>query len=176
MPKLILPSALAIFVVEGAGCGVKDDFAPEDDEYFGDNAMLHLSHCVRDEIPWSISDLWVFDAGSFGGSIYYASFKCETLSDCWTAVSAFGSPEKPEFKDGIQTVYAVNQHGPSFYHKGYSHPKWNLSAIDDGVSCEKSRADRWMEFWAIDRDQLRVYFHYESGGFPQDPPSVRHGR
>ena len=39
------------------------------------------------------------------------SFKCETLDDCWKAVRAFGAPEESKFTKGIQTKFAVNQHG-----------------------------------------------------------------
>ena len=120
-----------------------------------------------------MTELCVYDSGSFNGMIYYVSFKCDSIEDCWTAVRAFGSPDESEFKAGIQTKFAVNQHGPSFYHKDMQHPQWDISAVTDGVFREWSRGNDVMDFWAIDRDPLRVYFHHESGGFPDDPPSVR---
>ncbi len=165
----------AILTVTLAGCGDIDDFDPNGITYTGEEAKPHLSLCDRDQLPASMTDLWVYDGGTFNGMIYYVSFKCDTLEDCWMAIRAFGAPEKSKFTKGIQTRFAVNQHGPSFYVKDFQHPQWDISNLKNGVFHEWNRDDHVMDFWAIDLDRLRVYFHHESGGFPDDPPSVRHG-
>ena len=166
--------AIAILTITLAACGDIDAFDPNEITYTGKDARPHLSLCDRDQLPASISDLWVFENGTFGGMIYYVSFRCETVEDCWRAVRAFGAPEKSEFAKGIQSNFAVNRHGPSFYFRDFQHPQWDISKIRKSVFYEWNRDDRVMDFWAIDLQRLRVYFHHESGGFPDDPPSVRH--
>ena len=169
--RRLAPAILAALL---AGCGAVGDFDPHGITYTGEKAKSHLLLCDGDQLPASISDLWVYDGGTFNGMIYYVSFKCETLEDCWMAVHAFGAPEKTEFTNGVVTKYAVIRHGPSFYSKGFQHPQWDIPDIENGVCHERNQGDRNMDFWAIDLDRLRMYFHHESGGFPDDPPSVRH--
>ena len=152
----------------------KPETLPQESEYVGESARDHLKRCDQEKLPKGLSDLWVYDGGNWSGSIYYASFRCESLDDCWQAVRAFHSPEKSKFVERIDTRFAVNQHGPSFYFAGYDPPAWDISEAKDGFSYEHSQGDRRMEFWAIDRARLRVYFHHESGGFPSVPPSQRH--
>ncbi len=165
----------AILMIALAGCGIEDS-NPEDSSYTGEEAKSHLSLCDPEQLPASMTDLWVYDGGSFGGMMYYVSFQCETLEDCWAAVREFRAPDETEFANRIHTKFAVNQHGPSFYFKNLQHPHWDVSQIKNGVSYETNRSDEHMDFWAIDLDRLRVYFHHESGGFPDDPPSVRHSK
>lgn len=165
--------APAILIIAAVGCGIYD-VTPDEVTYVGEEARSHLSLCEPDRLPKSMTDLWIYDGGSFNGMIYYVSFKCDTLEDCWAAVRAFDAPDESEFTNGIQTQFAVNQHGPRFYHKNFKHTEWDISNVTNGVFYEWNRDDRVMEFWAIDLDRLRVYFHHESGGFPDDPPSVRH--
>ena len=156
-----------------SGCGLPD-YDPSEDEYFGEAAVSEFSLCDQSKLPDSIVDAWVFDGGSFNGMIYYVSFKCDSTEGCWAALDAFGAPDESEFADGVETRFAVNKYGPSFYWQGFENPKWNVASITNGVFCERSRDDRNMDFWAIDLDESRVYFHHESGGFPDDPPTKRY--
>ncbi len=142
----------------------------------GENAASHLKLCKPEQIPSAITDLWIYEGGTFNGMVYYVSFECQTIDDCWKAVRAFGAPQESEFTASVQTKFAVNQQGPSFYDPGIWHPSWDVSSVQNGVSHEEWRGNDVMDFWAIDRDRLRVYYHHESGGFPDDPPSVAPGR
>lgn len=155
-----------------AAMGCTQEVETADELVFtGDEAEKHLSLCRVEELPRMRNDLWVYDGGTFNGMIYYVSFQCESLEDCWSALKAFQAPDRSEFHEGVATKFAVNQQGPSFYDNSLSHPQWNISKISDGVSHEWSRDDRAMNFWAIDRERLRIYFHHESGGFPTDAPN-----
>lgn len=165
--------AIGLLIVFVAGCGL-DDFDPSENEYFGDSAKKEFSLCDHTKLPPSISDPWVYDGGSFGGMTYYVTFQCDSIDDCWKALAAFDAPEKAKFVDGITTRFAVNQYGPNFYWPELKNPKWNIASIPNGAFHETAREDRDMDFWAIDFDKLRVYFHHESGGFPDDPPTKRH--
>ncbi len=175
---------ILMLLILGLGCwflhGLMPDFAtatlPQEREYVGESARQHLSLCNQSQLPKVMSDLWVYDGGNWNGTIYYVSFRCETLDDCWQAVRAFRSPEKTEFVERIETRFAVNKHGPSFYFKGYDPPAWDVSEAKDGFSHEHSQGGKYMDFWAIDHARLRVYFHHESGGFPNDSPDLRHLR
>lgn len=164
---------LGLLLVITAGCDFSE-YKPQDQVYSGEAAKEHLWPCDKATLPQGITDLWVFDGGSFGDSIYYTSFRCRSIEDCWQAVGAFGGPDASEFSAGIQTRFAVNQHGPRFYWKELAHPEWDLNAVTDAVSYETANGRDNMEFWAIDLKALRVYYHRESGGFPDDPPTVRH--
>lgn len=168
---LICALCISIFM---PGCGGVADYKPEDDIYTGKDAKEHLWHCQKDKLPDQLSDLWVFDGGSFGGSIYYVTFRCESIEDCWQAIAAFGAPGEALFVSGIQTQYAVNQHGPSFYWQHLLHPEWQLNNITNAVSYETMLDRDRMEFWAVDLDKMRVFYHRESGGFPDDLPTQRH--
>lgn len=171
--EMINRGLVTVFLISMIGCGL-DEYDPTGDEYFGDAAIEHFSLCDRPLLPADISDAWVFDGGTFNGMIYYVSFKCESIEDCWAAVNAFRAPGRSKFIEGINTKFAVNQYGPNFYLPSFKNPKWNVSTINDGVFYETAQGDRHMDFWAIDREELRVYFHHESGGFPDDPPTKRH--
>ncbi|MFT5527548.1 MAG: hypothetical protein ACI9HK_005530 [Pirellulaceae bacterium] len=156
-----------------SGCGLPD-YDPSEDEHVGEAARSEFSLCDEAKLPATISDEWVFDGGSSNGMIYYLSFKCESTEDCWTALDAFRAPDRAEFTIGVKTGFAVNKYGPNFYWPDFDNPKWNVASITNGVFYETARDDRGMDFWAIDLDDLRVYFHHESGGFPDDPPTKRH--
>ena len=84
-----------------------DDYDPRTCEFFGDSAKERLALCDEALIPKSITDAWVFDGGSFNGMIYYASFTCRSLDECWQAVRAFRSPDQSKFADGIHTAWAL---------------------------------------------------------------------
>ncbi len=164
---------VALLIVLTTGC-VYDAFDPSENEYKADAALERFSLCNHEKLPPSISDAWVYDGGSFNGMSYYVSFRCDTIDDCWGALSAFGAPPKASFKKGTDTKFAVNKYGPNFYWPMFQNPKWNIAAVTDGAFYESAHGNRDMDFWAIDFDDLRVYFHHESGGFPDDPPSRRH--
>jgi hypothetical protein len=157
------------------GCGVDLSYDPHLDIHRGEDARDDLHHCDREKLPKSATDFWVFNGGNFNGSIYYASFRCATLDDCWAAVKAFRGPDKDKFQPGLDTKFAVNKWGPKFYHPQLQTDKldWNIAEITNGTFYEEADGNRFMDFWAIDFDNLRVYFHHESGGFPDDPPSVK---
>ena len=108
---------------------------------------------------------------------YYVAFDCDTVEDCRAAVAAFWDPPEPgemrEVDGRVDTAFAVNWHGPRFYHESLPAPWWGVREIADGEFYERNRGTDFMDFWAIDRARRRVYFHHESGGFPDDPPSVR---
>jgi hypothetical protein len=162
-------------IVTACGCG-DFDYDPHLNVSRGEDARPKLFHCDREKIPASATEFWVYDGGNVHGSIYYVSFRCATLDDCWAAVAAFRGPDRSSFKPGVDTKYAVNRHGPRFYFPDFkmTETDWNIDAITNGMFYEQADRDRHMEFWAIDKDSLRVYYHYESGGFPTDPPNIKH--
>ena len=129
---------------------------------------------ARDRIDAKLSesacDFWVFDGGTFNGSIFYSSFRCQSIDDCWKALNALGAPEQTSFIPNVKTKFAVNLHGPKFYWPKLETPCWNLAVVTNGMSCERNHEDRQLEFWAVDLDKKRVFYHRESGGFSTDPP------
>ncbi len=142
------------------------DVSPIPRAYTGEDARTRIPA----NLPDSSSDFYVFDAGNFGGSIFYASFSCASLEDSWAAVAALGAPSEDEFEKAIRSEYAVNIEGPGFYWPEQDTDSWRFDTGVEGYSYESARGDRRMEFWAIDVDAKRVYYHSESGGFPTDPP------
>lgn len=153
-----------------AGCTSGLEYTPSQDVLTGQAARASIGEAL----PASASDFYVFDGGSFGGSIYYASFACASDDDCWAAVAALRGPDSKDFRPVIHSEYAVNIHGPSFYWPELETEHWKISTDANGASYESAQQDRRMDFWAIDFDRKRVFFHHESGGFPADPPSVRY--
>jgi len=154
-----------------AGCGVPgDDYDFQKNVFLGDAAS---ERCHKD-IPASATDIYFYDGGNWNGSINYISFTCDTVEECWAAVAALGAPDREEFLPSIQSAFAVNIHGPSFYAAELETEYWHVPAATNGASFEKADGSERMTFWAIDFDKNRVFYHYESGGFPADPPSVRY--
>ena len=59
--------------------------------------------------------------------------------------------------------------GPAFYHSELETRLWNIASIQHGMSYELVIGNHYkMIFYAIDLERKRVYYHYESGGFPKD--------
>jgi hypothetical protein len=56
--------------------------------------------------------------------------------------------------------------GPSFYWPQLTTDHWDVADIKNGFVNEYAKGDRRMEFYAIDSDRLRLYYHKESGGYP----------
>ena len=150
-----------------SGCGL--DYDPNVDVLTGAEARQRIGK----SLPDSATDFYVFDGGTFNGSIYYVSFICDTVEDCWDAVAALDAPDRDKFQPQIQSEYAVNIQGPSFYWKSQETEHWQISTDANGVSYEVAQDDSRMQFWAIDFTTKRVFSHHESGGFPVDPPSVQ---
>jgi hypothetical protein len=68
---------------------------------------------------------------------------------------------------------AVVMEGPGFYFKGPARgnlpggDQWDVRSIKHGLVYEFVYGEhRRMDYYAIDLDRNRVYYHYESGGFP----------
>jgi hypothetical protein len=126
-------------------------------------------------LPASASNFWYYDGGTFNGSIVYWVFECGSKEDCLKAVERLGGPKAPEFKPWEPSRYAVVMEGVDFYtrscrwSKALRDNRWNVRDIQDGVVHEEVIGDhRSMVYYAIDFRHNRVYYHYESGGFPAD--------
>ncbi len=129
------------------------------------------------DLPASATDFWVYEGGSFNGSIEYSVFQCGNREDCLKAVEILGGARVGDPKPWESSRYAVVMEGPEYYWKDYwkerpaskrfrSNP-WEVRAIKNGLVYEAVFGDHErMEYFAIDLDRNRVYFHHESGGFP----------
>src|SRR5258708_1676357 len=90
-------------VIGGSG-GAEHD--PLSDVYTGEQARERIVRSSvqlnrrRDggPLPASATNFYMFDGGSFNGTIEYWSFECGTLDDCWSALASVGGPDKDEFK------------------------------------------------------------------------------
>ncbi len=65
--RRLLPAFLTALLV---GCG-PPSLNHQDFTHTGAGALSHLSRCDRTALPAAMTDLWVFDGGSFNGMIYY---------------------------------------------------------------------------------------------------------
>lgn len=168
-----------LFFVGGLMCGLihlpiigAGDYQGEV-EFHGAEALDHLMP-MRGTLPESADDIWVYDGGNWNGVIYYLSFRCGSVEDCWAALETLGAPDESAFHDTVKTEYAVNWEGPRFYRgEDETEMPWEVASIRNGKSWEDADGDRRMSFYAVDLDTLRVYYHYESGGFPTDRPGER---
>ncbi len=168
MDRLLKRSCVLLIVWAFAGCrGEFAEYDPNDSAFTGTEARDRIG----ETLPQSSTDFYLFDGGTFNGSIKYFAFTCATVDDCWKAVAALGGPNRNEFTPSIRSDYAVNTHGPAFYSPEMQTPLWEISVDAEGFSWEIAREDRRMEFWAIDVEAKRVFYHLESGGFPTDPPA-----
>lgn len=184
LPLGFLAFLLSIAVYLVMAPGLDATFDPNQSVHTGDEAksrILKWAHsAVRlgedgGSLPASARGFWLYDGGTFNGSITYWVFECDSREDCLKAVEYLGGLRRDEFKPWAPSRYAVVMEGLDFYSKEAisravplrSSP-WDVRAIEDGVAYEQVHEDRWLNYYAIDFDTNRVYYHHESGGFPTD--------
>lgn len=160
-----------VFVLAVLGCNSAPEFDPTTDRFTGAEAKARVERWADEggKLPGSATNFYIFDGGSFNGSIIYASFDCGNREDCWVALKLLGSPDSTEFKPWAASRYSVVMQGPGFYHQILKDDPWDVRGIEEGVVYEQTDADhRRMIYYAIDFAKDRVYIHEESGGFPPD--------
>ena len=166
------------------GCGFDDSYDPNQYVHTGDYAKgqilkrAHGATRLREDgggLPASAKNFWLFDGGSFNGSIIYWVFDCDNREDCLKAVEFLASLRPDDLKPWEPSRYAVVMGGLDFYSthgipwKMLRSNPWNVRGIRNGLVYERVKGDhRSMVYYAIDSDRDRVYYHYESGGFPPD--------
>jgi hypothetical protein len=158
--------SLASLLALVGSCSVYD---AQQDTFSGEKARDRIARRTAKgrSLPDSARNFYIFDGGTFSGSITYLSFDCGTIEDCWAAVRSLDGPEKSEFVAWHPSKYAVVMNGPGFYWREIATDHWDVRTIRNGFVHEYVRGgNEWMEFWAIDSDTRRVYYHHESGGFP----------
>lgn len=162
-----------------AGCGTFAD-VPDDvhtglvarDRILKDGRVA-LDTRKKGALPESSTAFYFFEGGSFNGIILYWSFECATLDDCWSAIVSLGGPDQSEFNDWKTSQFAIVMNGPGFYSHELETPLWDVRTISNGASYERVEDEnRRMVYFAIDFDTLRVYHHYESGGFPTEKYAI----
>ncbi len=119
-------------------------------------------------LPASSTEFYLFDGGTFNGTIKYWSFRCGTVEDCWAALTILLAPPQSEFQPWQPSQYAVVMKGPAFYWPELATDHWDIESVENGAMWEKVDGDRRMEFYAVDFDTNRIYYHKEGGGFPTD--------
>lgn len=131
------------------------------------------------DLPESAKNFWFYEGGNWNGSIIYGMFECESGPDCLAAVAALGGLGVDDLSDWEPSRYAVIMDGVDFYVNmarkagadvsSLEMNPWNVREIKNGWVFERVEGDhRRMVYYAIDLDRNRVYYHYESGGFPAD--------
>ncbi|MBS0265434.1 MAG: hypothetical protein JSS02_26105 [Planctomycetes bacterium] len=174
--KTAVVCAWCLLVVVPLGCGSRasDDYDVLNDVKTGDEALARI--VPRSDSPGrdanavafaeSVSNVYYCDGGTFNGMYLYWSFDCANLDDCWDAIQRAGGPDQSTFTDWKLSQYAVVMLGPEFYSPKLATALWDVRLIQRGVAYEKVEGgNRRLIFYAIDFDKLRVYHHYESGGF-----------
>ena len=177
MRILYLHILLALTVL---GCGTDlGDYNAAGNRYTGSDARSRIERLHGPngkKLPDSASNFYLFDGGSFNGSITYVAFDCSNVDDCWEAIESFNGPGRADFRRWTPSQYAVVMQGPGFYHTQLKGDPWSVRDIRNGMVYEKVTRDRdpkayypsRMEYFAIDLDKKRVYYHHECGGFPPD--------
>ena len=174
-----------------SGCGLDDTYDPNQVVHTGEDAKELILKRARSAtrfredgggLPASAKNFWLFDGGSFNGSITYWVFDCDSREDCLKAVEYLGGLRPDDLKPWKPSRYAVVMGGLDFYSRhGIPWKKlrinpWDVRGIRNGLVYERVEGDdRSMVYYAIDSDRNRVYYHHESGGFPPDeyrPSSV----
>jgi hypothetical protein len=116
--------------------------------------------------PASAHDFYLYDGGTFNGSITYWAFSCDSVENCWSAVLSLSDLTRDDFQPWQPSRYAVVMNGPGFYAPILQTDHWDVSKIRSGVCFELVRGDHEsMRYFAIDFDRKRVFGHFESGGF-----------
>ena len=163
--------------------GCYSEYDPTERLYTGDQTKKRLADDGAQWVNAAGLDNWyLYAGGSFGGTIRYLSFDCETEQGCWSAIEARGGPSRAHFEPWKPSEFSRVMRGPGFYHSQLASNLWDVRGITNGLVYEQvrdlhrrhDRADS-MTYYAIDLDRLRVYHLRESGGFrvewydPTDP-------
>ena len=126
-------------------------------------------------LPASAKDFWVYEGGSFGGCVDYWTFTCGSREDCLKAVEYLGNIRLSDLKDWKPSQYAVVMEGSGYYSRTLKTLKklrsnpWDVRGIKNGLIYESVWGGHEnMDYFAIDFDINRVFYHHESGGFPAD--------
>lgn len=185
---IIVPPLAALL-----GCGSEILPDPNQQVQTGETARREIYRWAaigrghQDQLPGSVfpksaGNFWFYEGGSFSGSIIYGTFTCGTKEDCLKAVEWLGNLRASELGPWKPSRYAVVMEGLPYYFKDHktipikSNP-WNVRTIKNGFVYEEVRGDHQnMVYYAIDTDKNRVYFHYESGGFPAEEYRNESGR
>ena len=123
-------------------------------------------------LPDSAANFYLYDAGNFNGLITYWSLECTTVDDCWLALGQLGGPDPSAFDNWRPSELAVVMEGPGYYSPDEKTDLWDVRSIERGKIYEHVRGRRQsgnadvLEFYAIDLDRRRIFYHGESGGFP----------
>ena len=148
--------------------GCQSDYDPLKEVYTGQaacNRIIAISAANRSALPPSATNFYLFDGGTFAGCITYWSFDCSSSADCWAAIRGLRGPEKSKFQDWKPSRFSVVMQGPGFYFRQLATPLWDVNGIKHGAVYEYVKEhDGWLEYYAVDLDKLRVYYHHESGG------------
>ncbi|MEZ6035775.1 MAG: hypothetical protein R3C17_21970 [Planctomycetaceae bacterium] len=155
------------------------DFDPRDPVYLDSDAKRN--YYPSNQLPklpdshWMIqaTDCYQYDGGSFNGMIWYWAGTLPDTEACFdamrnTAVYSGSIPTPEQMLPWSHSQFKVVMDGPAHYHADLKTELWDVTTIQNGLFFEHANGDRRMSFWAIDLDKNRYYYHYESGGFPDD--------
>lgn len=124
------------------------------------------------DVPPAASDFYFDEGGSFNGSIVYWSMRCSSLEEGRQLMHRLAACEPRLIRNWEPSQYGVVMDGPAFYDEVLATPLWDVRTIKRGLVYEKVEGTRSMDYFAFDFDTLRIYGHYESGGFPQQGPGA----
>jgi hypothetical protein len=173
------------------GCADPNDFFdPNDQVHTGEQAKAEIVNWAHSAVrldaragglPPSATNFWLYDGGTFSGMITYWVFDCGSREDCLKAVEYLGDLRAGDLIPWEASRYAVVMEGLDYYTNRSSWKKklrsnpWNVRGIKNGLVYERTSGKQGgqggnerMVYYAIDFDKNRVYYHYESGGFPMD--------
>ena len=114
-----------------------------------------------------MSNFYLFDLGGIGGSVEYLSFDYEDGANWWRVVDS-----RLQLEDiGELAPYApprtqVISEGPGYFGSQYETAMWEVTDIQNGMSCEHVVEDRHAEYVAVDHARRRVYIARLYGGIP----------
>jgi hypothetical protein len=158
------------------GCSSSSTYDPLHDVYTGEVAMDRILGLARSQLipslrssahyPNSAREFYLFDGGTFSGSITYWTFECGNPSDCLEAVRALCGIEASQMVPWKPSNYATATDGPAFYFPRLESFPWLVRDIKDGLVYEDVH-DRSMKYCAVDLARNRVYFYRESGRLPK---------
>ncbi len=161
--------SVLFFCLAIPACSPTVDFSKPTELATGENATKRIVG-VKKRLPGSARNLFYCSGGSFNGGITYWCFECGSLEDCWQALNTISKVKRDDFLPWRRPRFAVVMDGPQIYWKNIGPVPWRLGTTSNGAYYEEFDGER-LKYFAIDFDSLRVYGHFESGGFPQQPPS-----
>lgn len=151
--------------VTAGGCRDEHDFRKE--VHTGAAALACVERWAKPGRRLPPLRVHVYDGGNWNGSTRYLVAELESVDASFELVDYLGGPKRSDFEPWRGSPLRIDHEGPAFYSAELRAFPWDIDSVVGGVGHRTTSGDnRRLTTFVVDLERTRVYYHYESGGFP----------